>query len=91
MLNWILAAVLDAVVGVIDKFAVWFALHMLFGKVNDASFAGLKLWIPDLSTFSLTAAILTVGSGIMLLRFKINLFAVPAVCALAGIILKLIS
>lgn len=89
-LNCILSAITAAVVGVIANLAGWFALHVLFGKVNDASFAGLKLWIPDLSTFSLTAAILTVGSGIMLLRFKMNLFAVLAICALAGIILKLI-
>ena len=89
-LNCILSAITASVVGVIANLAVWFALHVLFGKVNDASFAELKLWIPDLSTFSFTAAILTVGSGIMLLRFKLNLFVVLAVCALAGIILTLV-
>lgn len=90
-LNCILSAITAAVVGVIANLAVWFALHVLFGTVNDATFVGIKLWIPDLATFQPTSAILTMGAGIAMLRYKAGMIQTLAVCAVAGIILKFIS
>lgn len=90
-LNCILSAITASVVGVITNLAIWFALHVLFGKVNDVSFAELKLWIPDFSTFDFASTLLTIGSAIATLRYKIGMIPVLAVCALVGIILNLIS
>ena len=41
-----LAAITAAVVGVILNLAVWFALHVLFGEVNEVRAPGLSLDVP---------------------------------------------
>lgn len=89
-LNCILSAITAAVVGVIANLAVWFALHVLFGTVNDTTIAGLKLWLPDPATFQLPSAILTLGAGIAMLRYKAGMIQTLAACAVVGILLQMV-
>ncbi|WP_187972244.1 chromate efflux transporter [Aquibium microcysteis] len=84
-----LSAVTAAVVGVIANLAIWFALHVLFAEVAEASFGPLSLPMPVLSTFDAAAALIAAAAGIALLRFHVNLLAVLCVCALAGAALAL--
>ncbi|MFO7478990.1 MAG: chromate efflux transporter, partial [Methyloceanibacter sp.] len=44
-----LAGVTAAVVGVILNLSLWFALHVLFGRVEAESYGPLRLWAPDFS------------------------------------------
>jgi len=90
-LNCILSAITAAVVGVIANLAVWFALHVIFGKVADTSIAGLQLWIPDIATFNVAAFLLALAAGIALFRLKVGMIPLIGVSALIGIILKLFT
>jgi chromate transporter len=85
-LNAALAAVTAAVVGVIANLAVWFGLHVLFG--DYAEFMVGPFHLPSLNwmTFDWRAALIAVASGIALLRFHANLFAVLGGSAAAGIL-----
>ncbi|MFO0202185.1 MAG: chromate transporter, partial [Alphaproteobacteria bacterium] len=76
-----LAAIAAAVLGVIAKLALFFAAHALFerqltqGPVELPDLASARLWMVAL------AAVATVA----LIRFKANLLALIAACALAGL------
>ena len=88
-LNAALTGITAAVVGVILNLSIWFALHVLFRQVGDWQAGPLRLPAPDLG--SLDAAALLLGSGAMLamLRFHVGLLKVLAVCAAAGLAMKL--
>jgi len=83
-----LAAVTAAVVGIIANLALWFALHVLFGTVGEVAVGPLAVPVPDFSTFDLAAAIVALGAGVALIRFKANLFAVLTAAMAAGVVLK---
>jgi chromate transporter len=42
-----LSGIMAAVVGVILNLSVWFALHVLFGQVDERWIGPLRLWVPD--------------------------------------------
>jgi len=73
-----LAGVTAAVLGVIANLAVWFAVHVFFARVE-----GLR---PVWATFDPLAAVLALAAGIVLLRFKVNVALVVAVCGLLGLL-----
>ncbi|MBI3418895.1 MAG: chromate transporter, partial [Proteobacteria bacterium] len=81
-LSTALAAITAAVVGVILNLAVWFALHVLFGVVNDQTLWGvLTLPVPDLASFSLAACIFILAALLMIFRFKAGMMVTLASCA----------
>ncbi|WP_442582660.1 chromate efflux transporter [Mesorhizobium sp. ASY16-5R] len=79
-----LAAVTAAVVGIIANLAVWFGLHVLFGRVDEARAGPFSLPVPDFSSFDWLAALIALAAAVALLRFKANMLLVLAVAALAG-------
>lgn len=88
-LNAALGAVTAAVVGVIANLAVWFGLHVLFGDYPEIMIGPVHLPAINWSAFDWQAALIAVASGIALLRFHANLFAVLGGAAAAGILFKL--
>ena len=70
-----LTAITAAVVGAILNLMVFFGYHVLW----PAGFAGRVDW---------TAAVMAVGAGVALLRYKVNVAAVIAVCAVIGLALR---
>ncbi len=76
-----LAGITAAVLGVIAKLALFFATHALFaaqidwGPVELPELASARLWMLGLAAIA----------GVALIRFKANLLAVIAGCALAGL------
>jgi chromate transporter len=80
-----LAAITAAVLGVIAKLALYFATHALFarqtaiGPVELPDFAAAQWWMVGLA----------LAAGLALIRFKVNLLVVLAVCALAGLAARL--
>ncbi|MBC8036609.1 MAG: chromate efflux transporter [Rhizobiales bacterium] len=87
-LSGALAAITAAVVGVILNLSVWFALHVLFGKVERAG--GLfKPWLPDWSTLDVPALILSLIAVVALLRFHLGIPKTLALCGVLGLIWKL--
>ena len=63
-----LQAITAAVVGVIANLSLWFALHVLFDTVRADQWFALPL--PDLSSFNLVAAVLTVLAAVLMLALK---------------------
>jgi chromate transporter len=83
-----LAAVTAAVVGVILNLAVWFALHVWFGRVTDEWFGILRLHMPDIATLDLKALLLTAIAALTMLYFRIGIVTTLALAAVLGIALS---
>ena len=75
LLSAALGAVTAAVVGVILNLALWFGWHSL---------------VPDGKSVDWFSLILAVGAFVALKRFKIGMFTVITVCALAGVLRMLL-
>lgn len=81
----VLAAVMAAVLGVIASLALWFAIHVLFATVGEATAPwGARLSVPDLASFDLLTAMLAVAAGLALMRFRVNVVLVVLACAALG-------
>jgi len=83
-----LAAVTAAVVGVIANLAVWFALHVLFARVERVTAGPLHLQVPDFATFDWRVLAVTLLAALALLRLKMGIPATLAVATAAGLLLS---
>jgi chromate transporter len=90
MLGAALSAITAAVVGVILNLAVWFAMHVMFGTVNELHVYGMTLDIPDISTLEPGSLLLTVAALIAMLYYKVGMLATLAVSALLGTTYQLV-
>ncbi len=68
-----LSAITSAVVGVVLNLAVWFALHVVFGEVNETHLFALRLFVPVWSSLKLAALALAAGSLVAMLRFRVGM------------------
>lgn len=84
-----LAGITAAVVGVIANLSLWFALHVLFRRVDAFAAGPLRLALPDPATLDVTALGLAVAAGWMILRRRMNLTHVLAIMAAASVALSL--
>ena len=88
-LSGALAAITAAVVGVIFNLSVWFGLHVLFGRVNRVE--GLfKPWLPDWHSLDVAALIISAIAALALLRLHLGIPKTLAICALLGVIYRLV-
>jgi chromate transporter len=83
-LSGALAAISAAVAGVILNLAVWFALHVVFGKVDAFSWSWLTINWPDFSTLDPYALALSVLAALMIFRFHIGAITTLAVTGVLG-------
>ena len=82
----LLKAVTAAVLGVVGSLALWFGLHVLFGKLYLFSTPwGGQISLPDLASLDPLAALLAIAAGVALIRFHINVVLVILACAAAGL------
>jgi chromate transporter len=81
-----LSAITAAVVGVIANLSLWFALHVLFGKVGELDFGLGWVWWPDWSSFDWRAALIAAGAAILLFRFKLGIIKLLGVAAVTGMV-----
>lgn len=79
-----LACVTAAVVGVIANLALWFALHVLFSRVETVTWGPLGLSLPDPASFQPAAFVVAVAASLALLRFKLPMVTVLVASAAAG-------
>jgi chromate transporter len=87
-LSGALAAVTAAVVGVILNLTLWFALHVLFGTVEETRLGPLRAYLPDLATLDWKAAALAAIAAALMLRLHRGLIETVAVMALLGVITR---
>ena len=80
-----LSGITAAVVGVILNLAVWFAIHTLFRETLPVQSFGLSFDVPVLESVDPWAVSLAAGAAIAIFRFKANMIATLAGCALAGL------
>ncbi|MFP5285696.1 MAG: chromate transporter, partial [Thermoanaerobaculia bacterium] len=86
-----LTGITAAVVGVILNLAVWFALHTLFGEVDEVRRTGLRLLVPVWSTLDPAALVIAIGAFLALFRWKIGMLKTLAASAAAGLAWWLIA
>ncbi|WP_018238918.1 chromate transporter [Ensifer sp. BR816] len=89
-LSGALSAISAAVAGVILNLAVWFGLHVLFGRVERLESGPLSLPYPDPATLQPAALFLTLLAAASLLWWKRGIFQTLAICAAAGWLLMLV-
>jgi chromate transporter len=89
-LSGALAAITAAVVGVILNLSVWFALHVLFGQVQERH-AGLLRWYAfDPLALDLKATVLALMAAVLAFGFHRSLIEVVAIMAAMGIAVRLL-
>jgi chromate transporter len=89
-LSGALAGITAAVVGVILNLTIWFALHVLFAEVGQIEWGVFKPWLPDWRTLDVAALALSLIAALALLRFHAGIFATLALCAVVGLVWRLL-
>ncbi|MBP6013966.1 MAG: chromate efflux transporter [Alphaproteobacteria bacterium] len=85
-----LAAITAAVVGVILNLAIWFALHVIFAKVEAHDLGPFHVQIPDVTTLDPIALAIAASALIALLRFKTPVVGLLAACAGLGLVVRVL-
>jgi chromate transporter len=89
-LSGALAAITAAVVGVILNLSVWFALHVLFGRVTEQHLGPLRWYAFEPLALDLRATALALIAAALAFWFHRGLIEVVAVSAALGIALRLL-
>jgi len=89
-LSGALAAITAAVVGVILNLTVWFALHVLFGRVTEMHAGPLRWFAFDPLALDLKASVLAVIAGMLAFGLHRSLIEVVGVMAVLGVVMKLV-
>jgi len=79
-----------AVVGVIANLSLWFALHVLFGKLDVLQVGPLSLLWPEISSLNLLALALSLFAGLLMLWRGWGLLLVMSICAVLGLLAGLL-
>jgi chromate transporter len=82
-----LAAVTAAVVGVIANLALWFAMSVVFGTLEVASWGPIRMELPASGGVDWWALALAVMSAVLLFGTRLGLLRVIGVAAAAGLVL----
>jgi len=85
-----LSAITAAVVGVIANLTVWFALHVLFARLEPLNIGPATFIKPDWTSINLTALVLAVLAGLLLLKLHWGLFKTLSLCAVLGVAAELV-
>jgi chromate transporter len=80
-----LTAVTAAVTGVILNLSLWFALHVVFGKVERLQ-APIPVWWPDISTIDVAALVLVGALSVAVFKMRIGIPKTLALGLIAGLI-----
>lgn len=86
-----LQGITAAVIGVILYLAVWFALHVLFGRVSETHVGPLRWFIIDLSAFDVRAAVLATVAFVLAFVMKLDMLKLVATMAGLGVAARLLT
>jgi len=90
-LNAALSAITAAVVGVVLNLAVWFALHTLFARVDQAHAYGLTLNIPVANTVVWPALAISAAAMVAIFRLKLGMIPVLVASCAAGVLIHFVA
>ncbi len=85
-LSTALSSITAAVVGVVLNLAVWFALHTLFGQVNELHTLGMRLLVPRWHTLDGAALVMTSLALVATFRSKFGMIPTLAGSAALGML-----
>ncbi|MDP6565934.1 MAG: chromate efflux transporter [Alphaproteobacteria bacterium] len=85
-----LSAITAAVVGVVLNLAAWFALHVLFGRVETLHLGALRLLVPDVNSLDPAAAVLALGAAVAMMRLQFGMIPTLIGCFLIGGLYRLV-
>lgn len=80
-----LAAVTAAVVGVILNLTVWFALHVLFARVDQTAAGPMTLFVPDPTSLDVKSMLLTLIAVGLLFGLHRGVLTTLAVCGVLAV------
>lgn len=86
-----LAAITAVVVGVIANLALWFALNLLFTQTFELNWGLISLQLPQLASVYWPAMALSALACIMLFGFKLRMLTMLAVCAVLGMVWRVVA
>jgi chromate transporter len=86
-----LAGVTAAVVGVILNLSLWFALHVLFGKVTAERHGPLLLWTPDFATLNVEALSLAILAAALLFGLRLGILSTLGISAAMALAWSLVQ
>src|SRR5215472_16935527 len=89
-LSGALAAITSAVVGVILNLSVWFALHVLFGKVTEMHAGPLRWYAFDPLALDLRATALAAIAALLAFGLHRSLIEVVVAMAALGVLVRLV-
>jgi chromate transporter len=89
-LSGALAAITAAVVGVILNLTVWFALHVLFGQVEEVRAGPLRWFAFDPLALDLKTLALALVAAVLAFRFQRSLVELVLVMAALGVAVRLL-
>lgn len=81
-----LSAITAAVVGVILNLAVWFALNVLFTRINEVETGPIRWFRIDIASLDVGAAVLTAIAAVLVFGFNAGLIRTVAVMTALGIL-----
>ncbi len=81
-----LRTVTAAVVGVIANLSLWFALHVLFARVDERFIGPLRLFVPDVASLDVVATALSVLALVLIFALRWSIVATLAVCGGAALL-----
>jgi chromate transporter len=86
-----LSAITAAVVGVILNLAIWFALHTLFGTVNEIRYGGALLQVPAFASVNAAALAIALVAIAAMFWLRIGMLTTLAVCSGLGSVVYVLS
>jgi chromate transporter len=84
-LSGALSAITAAVVGVIANLSLWFAAHVAFDQVGEASLGPVRIIAPVWGSIDLLSVALTAFAALLILRLHRGLPMTLALCALLAV------
>ena len=67
-----LSAITAAVVGVILNLTIWFAVHVLFGRLHEVVVGPLRATLPDIGSANLAAILLSALAAVLLFVLRLG-------------------
>jgi len=81
-----LRTVTAAVVGVIGNLSVWFALHVLFARVDERALGPVRLFVPEWASIDWVALALSALAVVLLFVARAGIAATLGLCAAAALL-----
>lgn len=89
--RWLSAAlgsVTAAVVGIIANLALWFGMHVLFGRVDTLMAGPLEIPVPQMASLDIASLLIAAAAVVALSVLRLNMIAVLAMAAIMGIVIS---